>query len=259
MYERIAAELGVTPMTVGTWRKRFARARCAGLVEGPRSGRPKPELVLTDAEREQLTWWARRARTAQALAPRARTVLACAEGLANAEVAARLRVTPGTVNRWRARLSPAAVSMFHRLGRPAVGASGRVLLRLSTALLPGFERPKLTGGGLRRVTLEDAVCTAAKYSRTAADRCQPVRDCNGSPRSGWLVALEAKVRRTAGKCSNIISCCRILRAAFTLYAQQPVPRKSARAYESRLKTHTSWRFGSRESARAGALTHRPGP
>ena len=63
----------------------------------------------------------------------------------------------------------------------------------------------------------------------AATRAQPVGVCNGSPRSGWLVALEAKVRRTAGKCSNIISCCRILRAAFTLYAQQPVPRKSARA------------------------------
>jgi transposase len=103
VYERLAVELGVTVMTVGTWRKRFARARCAGLVDGRRSGRPKPELVLTDAEREQLTRWARRARTAQGLAVRAKIVLACADGLANTEVAAQLRVSAGTVTRWRAR------------------------------------------------------------------------------------------------------------------------------------------------------------
>jgi transposase len=55
VYERVAADLGVTTMTVGLWRKRFARARCDGLVDGSRPGRPKAELVLTDAEREQLT------------------------------------------------------------------------------------------------------------------------------------------------------------------------------------------------------------
>ena len=52
VYERLAAELGVTTMTVGAWRKRFAQARCDGLADGRRSGRPKAELVLTDAERE---------------------------------------------------------------------------------------------------------------------------------------------------------------------------------------------------------------
>src|ERR687894_2928919 len=53
VYQRLAAELGVTVMTVGTWRKRFARARCAGLVDGQRSGRRTAEPVVTDAEREQ--------------------------------------------------------------------------------------------------------------------------------------------------------------------------------------------------------------
>src|SRR6185312_16329105 len=95
VYERVAAELGVTTMTVGLWRKRFAQARCAGLGDGRRSGRPKAELVLTDAEREQLTRWSRRAKTAQVLALRSKIVVACAGGLSNAEVAARLRVTPG--------------------------------------------------------------------------------------------------------------------------------------------------------------------
>jgi hypothetical protein len=41
VYERVAAELGATTMTVGAWRKRFARARCDGLVDGRRSGRPR--------------------------------------------------------------------------------------------------------------------------------------------------------------------------------------------------------------------------
>jgi transposase len=103
VYERVAAELGVTTMTVGKWRKRFTQARCDGLTDGLRPGRPKAQLVLTDAERDQLTRWSRRAKTAQALALRSKIVLACASGLSNAEVAAQLRATPGTVARWRAR------------------------------------------------------------------------------------------------------------------------------------------------------------
>jgi hypothetical protein len=36
VYERVAADLGVTTMTVGLWRKRFVGARCDGLVDGAR-------------------------------------------------------------------------------------------------------------------------------------------------------------------------------------------------------------------------------
>jgi transposase len=69
----------------------------------PRTGRPKAELVLSDVERETLLSWSRRAKTAQALALRARIVLACAEGTTNKDVAASLGVWPQTVNKWRAR------------------------------------------------------------------------------------------------------------------------------------------------------------
>jgi transposase/transcriptional regulator with XRE-family HTH domain/DNA-binding CsgD family transcriptional regulator len=69
----------------------------------PRTGRPKAVLVLTDAEREMLGRWSRRASSAQALASRSRIVLACAEGLSNVEVAERLRVSRPTVGKWRAR------------------------------------------------------------------------------------------------------------------------------------------------------------
>ena len=57
----------------------------------PRRRGPKlPELALTDDERATLQRWARRAKSSQALALRCRIVLACAEGVSNAEVVKRL-------------------------------------------------------------------------------------------------------------------------------------------------------------------------
>jgi len=66
-------------------------------------GRPKTQLVLSDSEREQLEALTLRRKTAQALALRARIVLSCADGVDNKVVAARQRVTPQTVSKWRAR------------------------------------------------------------------------------------------------------------------------------------------------------------
>jgi transposase len=66
-------------------------------------GRPKRELVLSDDERETLERWARRPKSAQALALRCRIVLACAEGGTNIDVGGRLGLHPDTVGRWRNR------------------------------------------------------------------------------------------------------------------------------------------------------------
>jgi transposase len=60
-------------------------------------------LVLSGDERLVLQGWARRRTTAQGLAKRARIVLACADGLSNTAVAARLDTDRGTVRRWRTR------------------------------------------------------------------------------------------------------------------------------------------------------------
>jgi transposase len=98
-----AAACGVTATTVGKWRVRFAGGRVAGLEDEPRPGRRKAELVLSESERAELTRWARRAKTAQFLALRARIVLRCAEGGTNKQVAAELGIAQATVNRWRGR------------------------------------------------------------------------------------------------------------------------------------------------------------
>lgn len=68
-----------------------------------RRGRRLPELTLTPDERTRLEGWVRRRKTAQSMAQRARIVLACAEGKANATVAGEVGLTRLTVGKWRAR------------------------------------------------------------------------------------------------------------------------------------------------------------
>jgi transposase len=118
---RVAAEVGVTVSTVRKWRGKFAAERLAGLEDAARIGRPKADLVLTEAERDQLTRWARRAKTAQYLALRAKIVLRCAEGGTNRQAAAELGVDESTVERWRARFITKrldGLSDEPRVGRP---------------------------------------------------------------------------------------------------------------------------------------------
>jgi transposase len=66
-------------------------------------GRPLARLDLRPEESERLLEWTRRSKTSQALAMRARIVLACARGEPNSEVAKRLDITPQTVGKWRSR------------------------------------------------------------------------------------------------------------------------------------------------------------
>ena len=62
-------------------------------------------LELSEAERAELEGWARRRKTAQALALRARIVLRAAEGLSNTAIAAELGVAKHTVGKWRERFA----------------------------------------------------------------------------------------------------------------------------------------------------------
>src|SRR5262245_37190942 len=74
-------------------------------AKGVARGRPAAQIVLTDDERQTLARWARRRTSSQALALRCRIVLACADGLGNVEVGARLSIHPDTVGKWRGRFA----------------------------------------------------------------------------------------------------------------------------------------------------------
>jgi transposase len=90
-----------------------------------RTGRPKAEIILSEDEREQLERWSRRPKTAQALAQRARIVLACAEGHSNDDVASRLKITAQTVGKWRKRFVVQRLEGL--LDEPRVGAPRKIL------------------------------------------------------------------------------------------------------------------------------------
>jgi transposase len=68
-----------------------------------RGGRPVTRVVVSPSERTTLEQWARRRRTGQGLAQRARIILRCAAGLSTEGVAAELGITRQTVGRWRRR------------------------------------------------------------------------------------------------------------------------------------------------------------
>jgi transposase len=81
-------------------------------------------LTVAPSERATLVEWARRPKTAQALAQRARIVLACATGDTNTAVADALGVTKQTVGKWRARFLERRLDGL--LDEPRPGAPRRI-------------------------------------------------------------------------------------------------------------------------------------
>ena len=82
---------------------------------------PRPAAVeLTAEEHSRLLEWTRRHKTSQALALRARIVLASQRELSNKEIARQLRVTRITVGKWRARFVKARLEGL--LDEPRPGA-----------------------------------------------------------------------------------------------------------------------------------------
>ena len=66
-------------------------------------GRPLPPLALSPSERDALQQWVAQRKTAQALALRARIILACAQGLSNSDVSAQVGLGNQSVGKWRRR------------------------------------------------------------------------------------------------------------------------------------------------------------
>ena len=81
-------------------------------------GRPTAEIKLSDEERQTLERWARRPKSAQALALRCRIVLASAAGELNKDISVRLGCHPTTVGKWRARFAADRLDGLHDEPRP---------------------------------------------------------------------------------------------------------------------------------------------
>lgn len=104
-------------------------------------GRPIAPLVLDKEERETLDRWARRPKTAQALAQRARLILGCASGASNTCVARDLGLTDQTVGKWRERFRRKRLDGLldePRPGAPRKVSDGKVeeVLRLTLESTP---------------------------------------------------------------------------------------------------------------------------
>jgi transposase len=75
-------------------------------------------LELTEVERSALERWARRPKSAQALALRCRIVLTCATGKNNTAVANEMGLRIGTVSKWRRRFLEQRLEGLHDEPRP---------------------------------------------------------------------------------------------------------------------------------------------
>ena len=89
-----------------------------------RTGRPKKPLEICDEDRDKLQTIARRPKSAQAMALRARIVLSCGEGMSNSQVARKLHVTGATVGKWRERYRKDGLDGL--LDEPRVGAPRQI-------------------------------------------------------------------------------------------------------------------------------------
>ena len=89
-----------------------------------RTGRPKQPLILEPGDKTKLELLARRPKTAQRAALRAKIVLRASEGLTNQDIARRLGVTGTTVGKWRERFR--ARGMEGLTDEPRPGAPRRI-------------------------------------------------------------------------------------------------------------------------------------
>ncbi len=81
-------------------------------------------LELSEVERAELEGWARRRKTAQGLALRARIVLRAADGLSNTAIADELGIAKHTVGKWRERFARQRADGL--LDEPRPGAPRRI-------------------------------------------------------------------------------------------------------------------------------------
>jgi transposase len=89
-----------------------------------RTGRPTARIELSDEDTATLHRYAARARAARTLAFRSNIILACASGLRDVDVAAKLRTSAHTVGKWRKRFIENGIDGL--LDEPRPGAPRKI-------------------------------------------------------------------------------------------------------------------------------------
>lgn len=108
--------------------------------------RPPARPNLTVEEEKTLRGWARRGKTEQRIAERARIVLLSHEGMTVIKIAERLRTRPARVSKWRQRFAEGRLSALSDAARPGkphkyTGETGkRVLALLDTPAPEGYSQ-----------------------------------------------------------------------------------------------------------------------
>jgi hypothetical protein len=102
-----------------------------------RTGQPKAVLELAEDEREQLLRWPRRAKSAQSLALRSKIVLACADGLNNTQLVARLRPCR---RRWVSASAFRGQAFGRPGGRAACGGPRTISDQIEAVMVATLER-----------------------------------------------------------------------------------------------------------------------
>lgn len=108
-------------------------------------GRPKAELMLTQAEREQLQSMVRLRSIPAALVARVRIMPSCAAGEPNSSVADRMELIKLTVDKWRRRFVERRISRLYdelRPGKPRTIDDERVVRLINKTL---HTRSRLVG------------------------------------------------------------------------------------------------------------------
>lgn len=130
----IANDVDLSETSVSMWRHRYADQGVKGLKnrrsENPRKpGRPIVPLALSAAQRDVLSRWIRRRKSAAGLTLRSKIVLLAAEGLGPGEIAEELGCSRATAHKWRKRFQTEGLrglSDEHREGRPRTVSDERV-------------------------------------------------------------------------------------------------------------------------------------
>ena len=91
---------------------------------GMGTGRPKKPLEISTEDGAKLSMLARRPKSSQAMAVRARIVLSCEQGMSNSGVARKLHITGATVGKWRERFREFGLDGL--LDEPRVGAPRKI-------------------------------------------------------------------------------------------------------------------------------------